>query len=121
MAQLRRQIEQFEEKMEQHDAQLAWPEVDAALTRQTARVRLVVCERLGTAADHYAMLDARMQLGVDTPGQEAADLGLINRWNRVPRTPEASGDARQRLLEKTDAIDRRVRDRLQHSQMWMPS
>jgi hypothetical protein len=121
MAHLRRRIEQLEEKMEQHDAQLAWPEVDAALTRQTARVRLVVGERLGTTADHYAMLDARMRLGEDTPEREAADLETISRWHRVHGLRDDTGDVRQRLMLRLDAIARRVRDRLQHSQMWIPS
>ena len=120
MASLQRRLERLEAAIAQQDTP-AWLEVDAALTRQTARVRLVVGERLGTAADHFAMVDARKTLGEDTPEREAADLETINRWRRVHRIPEPPGDVRQRLLEKIDAIARRVRARVQQSQMSMPS
>ena len=121
MGQIERRIEKLAAQMARHDAQVAWPEVDAALTRQTARVRLVVGARLGTAADHDAMVDARMKLGEDTPKREAADLETINRWHRVHGLRDDTGDVRQRLMLRLDAIARRVRDRLQHSQMWIPS
>jgi hypothetical protein len=115
VANLQRRLERLEAASAQQDTP-AWPEVDAALRRQTARVRLVVGERLGTAADHYAMVDARETLGEDTPEQEAADLELISRWRCVHRTAEVPGDVRQRLREKIDAIARRVRARVQQTQ-----
>jgi len=59
------------------------------------------------------MVNARAQLGEDTPAQEAADLEIISRWRRVHTTAEVQGDVRQRLLEKIDAIARRVRARVQ--------
>ena len=114
MANFQRRLARLEAARAHQDTP-AWPAVDAALRRQTARVRLVVGERLGTAADHFAMVDARKTLGEDTPEREAADLETINRWRRVHRTPEPPGDVRQRLLEKIDAIARRVRARLQET------
>lgn len=120
MANWQRRLERLEAVQARHDIP-AWPEVDAALNRQTACVRLLVGERLGTAADHYAMVNAREQLGEDTPEQEAKDLEVINRWHRVHGLRDDTGDVRQRLMLRLDAIARRVRDRLQHSQMWIPS
>ncbi len=114
MASLQRRLERLEAAIAQQDTP-AWLEVDAALTRQTARVRLVVGKRLGTAADHEAMVDARETLGEDTPEREAADLEVINRWRRVHKTAEGTGDARQQLVEKINDIARRVRARLQET------
>ena len=120
MANLRRRLERLEAAQARQDTP-AWPEVDAALRRQTARVRLVVGERLGTETDHYAMVHVQEILRDDTPEREASDRELIGRWRRVHRTPEPPGDVRQRLLEKIDAIARRVRARVKQSQMSMPS
>ncbi len=66
-------------------------------------------ERLGTAADHVAMVDARETLGEDTREREVADLEMIQRWRRVHRTPDPLGDVRQRLMEKIEAIASRIR------------
>jgi hypothetical protein len=109
MIHLRQRIEHLEQAMARHDAQVAWPEVDAALTRQTARARLMAGERIGTAADHYAMVAARDILREDTPAQEAADVDLITRWHRVHEPRDDTGDVRQRLMLRLDAIARRIR------------
>ena len=109
MTHLRRRIEHLEQAMSRQDAQVAWPEVDAALTRQTARVHLMVGERIGTAADHYAMVATRDILREDTPAQEAADGDLITHWHRVHGLRDDTGDVRQRLLVRLDAMARRIR------------
>src|SRR5919108_5782793 len=102
MTYLQRRLERLESMSAQHNAP-PWPAVDAALTRQTARVRLVLCERLETEDDHYAIVAARETLGEDTPEQAAADLDVINRWHRVHGLREDS-DVRQRLMLRPQGL-----------------
>jgi hypothetical protein len=104
---MNRRLDKLEARLDADEAP-AWRVVDAALTRQTARIRLVVGERLGTAADHVVMIAARETLGVDTCEREAADLEVIHRWRRVHPTPEPPGDVRQRLLDKIEQIASRL-------------
>ncbi len=103
-----KRLERLERRQAAQDTP-PWPEVNAAFTRYTARVRLVWAERIGAEPDHVAMVNAREILGNDTPEQKRVDRDLIARWRRTHPTPDP-GDARQQLAAKLEAIARRLRE-----------
>jgi hypothetical protein len=109
VAHVERRLQRLEAARARHDAP-AWTDVNAALDRQTARIRLVVGERLGTEAEHFALVAAREILGEDTPAREAANRETITRWHRVHGLRDDTGDVRQRLLLRLEAIARRIRN-----------
>ena len=109
MANLRRRIESLEQAMDRRDAQVAWPEVGAALRRQRARVRLKVCRRLGLDPDDFRVREAAALLIDNTAALTAQDAAIVRRWCRQEGLVTEHRGVRQRLMQKFDAIARRLK------------
>jgi hypothetical protein len=109
MTNLQRRMESLEEAMDRRDAQVAWPEVGAALRRQQARVRLKVCRRLGLDPDDCCVREAAALLIDDTAELTAQDAAMVQRWCRQEGIVTEHRGVRQRLMQKFDAIARRLK------------
>ena len=103
---LARRLTRLEARLIRDEARLPWAEVHAALRRQGARARLVIGARLGLDASHPCLADASALLVGDDPARRAADDELTACWRRAQGMAEAPGAARQRLVQRLEAMAR---------------
>jgi hypothetical protein len=108
MANRQQRLERLEAAMARQDTQDAWPEMNAAMRRQTARVRLKVCRRLGVDPDDFRVREAAALLIDDTAALIAQDTAMVQRWCRQRGIVEDYRDARQRLHETIECIADRL-------------
>ena len=78
-----------------------------ALARQQARARLTLCQCLDVDPRDARLMDAMTWLVGDDPLRVAQDVDTIARWHRAQGLPEDTGDIRQRLAQRLEAIARR--------------
>jgi hypothetical protein len=108
MRHLARRLARLETHVDRHEDRLPWAEVHAALSRQQARVRLALCQRLGVDAGDPRVVEAMTWLVGDDPVRVAQDAEILARWRRVHGRREAPEEVRQRLAQRLEAMARRA-------------
>ena len=102
-----RRLACLEARLTVHDG-VAWADVHAALMRQQARARLAIGKRLDVDPRDPRMVEALTWLVGDDPARVAQDADIITRWRHQQGIPADTGEARQRVTERLDAMARRL-------------
>jgi hypothetical protein len=109
VSRLENRLHKLEAQLQAKEPPYTWAvEVVWTRARVAARVRRRIGEMRG-AGEHAADEDARTLLTGDTPEQAAADLKMLERWDRAhPQaiTPEPS--VRERISAKLETMARRL-------------
>jgi hypothetical protein len=110
MGNLARRLSHLETRLAPPEDRLAWVDVQAAMTRQQARARVRLCQRLGVDASDPRVAEAIARLAGDDEARSAQDAELIARWRRVHGLRADAGEVRRRLAQRLEAMARRQRD-----------
>jgi hypothetical protein len=103
-----RRLRIVEERLTVQDNDVAWVDVHGALTREQARIRLAIGNSLGVDPADPRLLNAQAWLVGDDPAQAGQDEEIIARWRRQQGITVDAGQARQRVIERLEAMARRL-------------
>ena len=103
-----RRLRTVEARLTVHENGVAWADVHLALMRQQARARLTICQRLDVDPNDPRVMDAMTWLVGDDPLRVSQDMETIAQWRRAQGIPADTGEARQRVTTRLEAMARRL-------------